>query len=95
MSSGVVGTREKRLRVSTIGRLPNDFEQASEYHEAERELAAEANGRARSILLTRKRSTWRFTRSGRNYEAAREGCLELARGESHVLSVTLNHTVKS
>jgi hypothetical protein len=64
------------------GRLVNDFEKASGYHEAARELASEATDRDPKFT-DKEKINLEIYAERQNDEAERERYLELARGEGH------------
>jgi hypothetical protein len=64
------------------GRLVKGFEKASSYHEAARELAAEAQGRDPQFT-DKERINLEIYAERQNDAAARDKYLALARGESH------------
>jgi hypothetical protein len=64
------------------GRLVNDFENASDYHKAVRELASEAQG-GDPKFTDKEKINLEIYAERQNDAAERERYLELARGESH------------
>ncbi|MDX6444385.1 MAG: MobL relaxase [Blastocatellia bacterium] len=86
----ILESREQRDYCHTVksaalehhGRLVNDFEKAQDYHNSARELASEANER-NPKFTDKEKMNLEIYAEGQNDAAAREKCLELARGESH------------
>jgi hypothetical protein len=64
------------------GRLVNDFEKASDYNEAARALASEAE-KCDSKFTDKEKINLEIYAERQNDAAAREGYLELARGDNN------------
>jgi MobL relaxases len=90
LAHAVMDSREQRDHRHAVklaasehhGRLMNDFEKASDYHKAARELASEATGRDPQFT-DKEKINLEIYAERQNDAAERERYLGLARGESH------------